>query len=101
MRKLSTTGSFDRDMKKVRKYPAFKKSRFDMAINGLLNGEKLDPSFKDHKAVEHSRRGFNKSRIFHVAFDIVVVYIMTDTEIILQAIGSHTDLFEEINCISI
>ena len=96
MRNLKTMGAFDKAFKKVKKYPEFKKAKFDKAVNQLLNGEKLDPQFKDHKAVEHSRRGYNKSRIFHIAFDIVVIYQMDADNVILQDIGSHTDLFENL-----
>lgn len=96
MRRIETTPVFDRAMKKIRKYSNFKKQKFDTAIEKLCNGEKLDPTYKDHKAVEHSRRGYNKSRIFHAAPDIVVIYVLTDDALILQDIGSHSDLFEDL-----
>lgn len=96
MRKIETTPVFDRAMKKIRKYSNFKKQKFDTAIEKLCDGEKLDPTYKDHKAVEHSRRGYNKSRIFHAAPDIVVIYMLTDDALILQDIGSHSDLFEDL-----
>lgn len=96
MRRIETTPVFDRAMKKIRKYSNFKKQKFDTAIEKLCNGEKLDPIYKDHKAVEHSRRGYNKSRIFHAAPDIVVIYMLTDDALILQDIGSHSDLFEDL-----
>ena len=96
MRKIETTTAFNKAIKKVQKYPNFKKSKFDNAISKLQNGEVLDPTYKDHKAVEHSRRGYNKSRIFHAAPDIVVIYMLTAESLILQDIGSHTDLFENL-----
>ena len=95
MRRIETTPAFDRAMKKVRKYNNFKQSKFDNALRQIQNGEKLDPTYKDHKAVEHSRKEWGKSRIFHAAPDIVVVYLLTDDLILLQAIGSHSDLFED------
>lgn len=96
MRTIETTTAFDRAIKKVRKYNNFKKSKFDDAITKLQNGESLDATYKDHKAVEHSRRGYNKSRIFHAAPDIVVIYMLTPESLILQDIGSHSDLFENL-----
>lgn len=96
MRTIETTTAFDRAIKKVRKYNNFKKSKFDNAITKLQNGEPLDATYKDHKAVEHSRRGYNKSRIFHAAPDIVVIYMLTPESLILQDIGSHSDLFENL-----
>lgn len=96
MRALKTMGAFDKAFKKVRKYNNFKQEKFDKAITKLRNGEPLDPTYKDHKAVEHSARGYNKSRIFHAAPDIVVIYQLTDDTLILQDIGKHNDLFENL-----
>ena len=95
MRKIETTCAFDKAIKQVKKYAGFKQSKFDNAVKKLLAGEPLDPTYKDHKAVKHSARGYNKSRIFHAAPDIVVIYQLTDDKLILQDIGSHTDLFED------
>lgn len=96
MRTIETTTAFNRAIKKVQKYSNFKKTKFNDAVSKLQNGEPLDATYKDHKAVEHSRRGYNKSRIFHAAPDIVVIYMLTDDSLILQDIGSHSDLFENL-----
>ena len=96
MKKLETTNAFDKALKKVKKYNNFKQDKFNKAITKLLNGEQLDPTYKDHKAVDNSITGWGGSRIFHAAPDIVVVYRLTDSSIILQAIGSHASLFETI-----
>ena len=94
MKKIETTTAFNKAIKKVAKYKNFKKSKFDRAITQIQSGEPLDATFKDHKAVSHSRKEWGESRIMHVVPDIVVVYRVTDDSIILQAIGSHSDLFE-------
>lgn len=97
MKILETTKAFDKGLKKVRKYPNFKQAKFDKAVKDLLNGNPLDPTYKDHKAVENSINGWGGSRIFHAAPDIVVIYLLTKDKILLQAIGSHADLFEQLN----
>ena len=96
MRTLKTMGAFDKAFKKVRKYNNFKQDKFDKAITKLRNGEPLDPTYKDHKAVKHSDREYQGARIFHAAPDIVVIYQLTDDALILQDIGKHNTLFENI-----
>ena len=96
MRTLKTMGAFDKAFKKVRKYNNFKQDKFDKAISKLRNGEPLDVTYKDHKAVKHSDREYQGSRIFHAAPDIVVIYQLTDDSVILQNIGKHNDLFENL-----
>ena len=96
MRTIKTTPMFDKAMKKIRKYNNFKQKKFDTAITKLLAGEKLDPTYDDHKAAKHSPKEWSGSRIFHAAPNICVVYQLTDDELLLQAIGSHSDLFEEL-----
>ena len=95
MRTIKTTPVFDRAMKKIRKYSNFKIKKFEDAITKLRNGEPLDPTYSDHKTAKHSPKEWGSSRIFHAAPNICVVYQLTDKELILQAIGSHSDLFEQ------
>ena len=96
MRNLKTMGAFDKAFKKVRKYNNFKQKKFDDAINKLRNGEPLDPTYKDHKAVKHSDREYQGSRIFHAAPDIVVIYRVSEDSVLLQYIGKHNNLFEQL-----
>ena len=95
MRKIETTPAFDKAMKKIRRYENFKQKKFDKALDQLVNNQPLDPTYKDHKAVKHSDREYQGSRIFHAAPDIVVIYRLFDDTVLLQYIGKHNNLFEE------
>lgn len=96
MRKIETTPAFDKAMKKVKKYDNFKQKKFDRALEQLCKGEPLDPTYKDHKAVKHSDKEYQGSRIFHAAPDIVVIYQLKPDTVLLQYIGKHNNLFENL-----
>ena len=96
-RKIYYSGKFDKDLKKVRKQPKYNDQLLKSLIDKIANGESLDPKYNDHKLAKHSDRGLSDCRDFHLAPNIVVVYRLTDTTVELVRIGSHSDLFEELN----
>ena len=95
-RKLFMSKKFDSDMKLVRKYPKYDETLFKSLIDKLLAGEKLDDKYKDHKMASHSAKGLDDCREFHLAPNILVIYRLTNAELELVRIGSHSTLFEDI-----
>ncbi len=91
-RRIAPTKRFEKDLKKVSKYPKFNKKTFESVIDKLASGEKLDAKYGDHKLAKHSEGELNGCRDFHLVANICVVYRLTDTEVILVRIGSHQDI---------
>lgn len=92
MKKISTTTKFEKDLKKVSKYPKFNRKSFEAAVNAIASGERLDSRYNDHKLAKHSGGELNGCRDFHLVANICVVYRLTDSEVILVRIGSHQDI---------
>lgn len=91
-RKIAPTKKFEKDLKKVSKYPKFNRKNFETVINKIANGEKLDSKYGDHKLAKHSEGELQGCRDFHLVANICVVYRLTDAEVILVRIGSHQDI---------
>lgn len=91
-RKISPTKKFEKDLKKVSKYPKFNRKNFETIINKIADGEKLDAKYGDHKLAKHSEGELQGCRDFHMVANICVIYRLTDTEVILVRIGSHQDI---------
>jgi mRNA interferase YafQ len=91
-RRIAPTTKFEKDLKKVSKYPKFKRKEFETVINKIADGEKLDAKYGDHKLAKHSGGELQGCRDFHLVANICVVYRLTDDEVILVRIGSHQDI---------
>lgn len=91
-RKIAPTKKFEKDLKKVSKYPKFNRKNFEAVINKIANGEKLDAKYGDHKLAKHSEGELQGCRDFHLVANICVVYRLTDADVILVRIGSHQDI---------
>lgn len=91
-KRISPTKRFEKDLKKVSKYPKFKRKDFEAVIDKIANGEKLDAKYGDHKLAKHSDGELQGCRDFHLVANICVVYRLTDEEVILVRIGSHQDI---------
>lgn len=59
-------------------------------IESLADGKKLDPRHKDHPL----QGEFNDCRECHIQPDWLLIYMLTQTELVLVRTGSHSDLFE-------
>ena len=79
-------------MKKVSKYPEFKKEILETYCKLLQQGEKLPAKAKNHALSKNSPSHYKGFRDFHVAPDICVIYQQTATEITLYRIGKHNNL---------
>jgi addiction module RelE/StbE family toxin len=83
---------FKKQFKKVSQYKNFKKQKFVDAVTMLQSGEQLPKMYDDHPVAKHSPKALQGMRIMHVAPNICVIYELTDSEVILNLIGSHQDL---------
>jgi len=89
MRLPSYTKQFEKDLKKMKKrgkaLPKIKK-----VIRKLVNEERLEAKYKDHKLVGN----YKGRRECHIESDWLIIYKLLDDEIIFERTGSHSDLFE-------
>lgn len=63
--------------------------RFVEAVSMLQQGETLPAHFRDHSLIGNWR----DFRECHLAGDLLLIYQVTDTELILVRMGSHSELF--------
>jgi mRNA interferase YafQ len=85
----SFTNQFGKDLKKMeRRGEAL--SKIKKVIRKLVNEERLEPNFKDHKLIGN----YQGRRECHIESDWLLIYKLIDTEIIFERTGSHSDLFD-------
>jgi mRNA interferase YafQ len=89
MRFPSYTNQFQKDLKKMEKRGKAL-SKIKNVIRKLVNEERLDAQFKDHKLVGN----YKGRRECHIESDWLIIYRLIDAEIIFERTGSHSDLFE-------
>jgi len=59
-------------------------------IEVLANGKKLDAKYRDHSLLGDYR----DCRECHIEPDWLLIYMTTETELVLIRTGTHSDLFE-------
>jgi len=88
MKQLSRTTQFKRDVKRQQKrgkdFTALKQ-----VLQQLLAGEELAARYRDHVLVGQ----YKGTRECHIEPDWLLIYEVTDTEIVLIRTGTHSDLF--------
>jgi len=82
------TSSLKKDYKKILKQGK-NESKFETLIEKLINTETLEDKYKDHKLSGQ----FKNCRECHIEPDWLLIYRITETEIILIRTGSHSELF--------
>lgn len=80
---------FAKDLKKMEKRGKAL-SKIKKVIKKLVNEERLETKYKDHKLVGNYRG----RRECHIESDWLLIYKLIDAEIIFERTGSHSDLFE-------
>lgn len=83
------TGQFKKDYKlasRQGKNPALLKD----VVTRLISCQKLDSKYRDHK-LSGSMKNY---RELHLQPDWLLIYRLTETELILVRIGSHSELFK-------
>jgi mRNA interferase YafQ len=88
--KIRYTKQFKKDYKRVKKQ---KKDlvRIKTVIKLLAAGQTLDPSYLDHPLTGN----WNNHRDCHIEPDWILIYRKTESEIILERTGSHSELFKK------
>lgn len=82
------TKKFNKDLKRIQRS---KKDieRFKNVSNKLINEEKLELKFRDHKLIGN----FIGRRECHIESDWLLVYKIENDKIIFERTGSHSEIF--------
>ncbi len=83
------TKQFGKDLKKMLNRGKPKK-KVKEVLKKLINEEKLDARFKDHKLIGNLK----DRRECHIEPDWLLIYKKTSVEIVFERTGTHSDLFE-------
>ena len=87
--KLIYTTQFKKDFKKIKKRQK-NISKLTVVIEKLLGQKKLEPKYKDHSLSGK----YQSHRDCHIEPDWILIYRITEDELILERTGSHSDLFK-------
>jgi mRNA interferase YafQ len=88
MLKFRTTNRFERDYKLVLKRGKDEK-KIVSTMKKLIMQEPLAPKHKDHSLIA----SFKGRRECHIESDWLLIYKLSDEEIIFERTGTHSDLF--------
>ncbi len=80
---------FEKDLKKMEKRGRTLE-KIKGIIKKLVNKERLDARNKNHKLIGN----YKGRRECHIEADWLLIYKLTDSEIIFERTGTHYDLFE-------
>ena len=89
MRKLIRTSQFKKDVKRMKKRGK-KFVVFKEIIADLVAGNELPEKYRDHYLVGQ----YKGSRECHIEPDWLLIYELTEGELILIRTGGHSDLFK-------
>ena len=89
MRTVRRTSAFKKDYKRESKSSADLESILKPVIAALMVGRALPAKLSDHP-LSGKWKGF---RDCHVKPDLVLIYSVTEDELVLARIGSHSELF--------
>jgi len=88
MKDLRTSKRFRRDLKRITKRH-YNRARLEAVVTLLRQGQQLP-----HRHRDHGLSGpWQGSRECHIAPDWLLIYELTDDEVVLQRTGTHADLF--------
>lgn len=65
-------------------------SKYILYLSMLIKEESLPPEAKDHSLLGE----YEDTREFHISGDLILIYLTTETELVLIRIGTHAQLFE-------
>jgi mRNA interferase YafQ len=89
MRSPSYTKQFAKDLKKMEKRGK-SLEKIKLILKTLINEERLNAKYRDHKLLGN----YKGRRECHIEPDWLLIYKITDSEIIFERTGTHSDLFE-------
>lgn len=88
MRIIRRTSHFKRDVKQLQKRGK-KFEVFKEVVNSLVRGATLESKYCDHKL----KGTYKGARECHIESDWLLIYEITNEELILIRTGTHSDLF--------
>lgn len=88
MRRVTRHTAFRRDLKKARKQKRHDFELLEDIINKLVNGEQIPPAHRPHPVRQWP--GFWE---LHIQGDWLLLYKVTDDEVILARLASHSELY--------
>lgn len=89
MHRLQRTSQFKKDAKRMkRRGKQF--TVFKWIIGQLAEGQALEPKYRDHALVGQ----YKGTRECHIEPDWLLIYELTDDEVVLVRTGTHSDLFK-------
>jgi len=65
-------------------------SKYILYLSMLIQEESLPPEAKDHSLLGQ----YEDTREFHISGDLILIYLTTETELVLIRIGTHSQLFD-------
>ena len=80
--------SFLKDLSKI-KMSNQHYSKYILYLSMLIKEESLPPEAKDHSLLGE----YEDTREFHISGDLILIYLTTETELVLIRIGTHSQLF--------
>ncbi len=89
MLKPSFTKQFEKDWKRLQKRKK-SKNKLKTVLSMLINGEPLPPRCREHKLVGN----YKDRHECHIEPDWLLIYKITEEDIIFERTGSHSDLFK-------
>ena len=89
MRTIHRTSQFKKDVKRMGKRGK-KFEEFKEVIRRLAAGVTLDAKYRDHVLVGQ----YKGTRECHIEPDWLLIYELTESELILIRTGTHSDLFK-------
>jgi mRNA interferase YafQ len=89
VRTLARTNQFRRDFKKVKRRGQDIPKLLDLVAR-LAKGENLESRYRDHALGGE----YSDCRECHVEPNLLLIYRLTEEELVLIRTGSHSDLFE-------
>jgi mRNA interferase YafQ len=89
MRSITHTGQFKRDYKK-RARDAGLDDMLGGTIEKLAGGKPLEAKFRDHPL----KGGYAGCRECHLRPDLLLIYVLSGSELRLVRLGSHSELFD-------
>lgn len=90
MLKIKNTTKFKSDFKKYKHKQAVV-DEFNKVVVSLVNNQPLDEKYCDHN-LSGSWVGYREC---HVKPDVLLIYVINKTTLILERIGSHSELFRK------
>jgi len=89
VKSFARTNQFKRDYKRVKKRKRDISKLLDV-VTRLASGEKLEPRHKDHTLGGE----YSDCRECHIESNWLLIYKLSEEELVLIRTGSHSDLFE-------